>query len=227
MFELCYWVSYSAIALVGLTAHELLSSEPVGDAPAWSLQWLGWVIPTAYLVSRSLLWLYSYVFHFPELRRIAQGFWASTLRGVPFRAPDKHWIHGSARQIAMRICYIMITFTTGLIYRRRPWTTFSITGSVELGLLIYSWLVELLCGRYGWKPEFIAGTSFQPYQEVAWQHFFRESWVTRRCFGTSSDSNRHFARVLARSRMWWLGYLIIISFACLCGGVIFVASIVI
>jgi len=171
------------------------------------------VITTGILVEQSYYHL--------ELRRIAQGFWASQLRGVPFQAPEGYWVHGTTQWIKFRICYITTTFVIGLL---SPWRSLSVIGVIELAFLAERWLLELLCGHYQWKPRYIV-ESTQPYQEAAWKFFFRESWVTRRCFGTGFAGEEYFAELLARPRMWWLGYLIIISFGCLCGVFTFVACI--
>ena len=214
------WMPYFGTFIIGLSIHELITSTPTFENMAM-------VIVSCYMLLRSFIiigvFLVRYYDNYPELRRIAQGFWASRLRGVPFEAPEKYWIHGSTTQIGMRICCATTAFAIGLL---SPWRSLTVIGGIEVAILAHHWLLELLCGRYQWKPHDIM-TSTQPYQEAAWQFFFRESWMTRRCFGTSFGGDENFAGLLACPRMWWLGYLIMISFGCLCGALSFVASIVV
>jgi len=224
--EVLFWTPSFITFMFSLFVHELIvATHTMNDMVIVTLYIGLRTLVTSgllWLVARGVNWLQFY-FNYQELRRIAQGYWASRLRGVPFQAPEKYWIHGSTKQIRLRVCFISTASMIGLL---SPWRSLSVMGGIELGFLAHNWLLELLCGRYQWKPRGIM-TSTQPYQEAAWHFFFRESWVTRQCFSTSFGGDGYFAELLARQRMWWLGYLIVVSFAGLCGAVSFVASILV
>ena len=102
--------------------------------------------------------------------------------------------------------YIMFA-TTGMI------------GCIELGLIVFCWLLEILCGRYGWRPRFsgrrprcLSSDTTHSSEEPAWQHYFSATRLTRLCFASSASSDGYIGALLTSGRTAWLGWAVCFLF---------------
>ena len=212
-----YWISYTLLSFVPLIV--LIARNVDYGGPLICTPFYGLVRFTAclfYYSSSSL-----------PMRR-AVDYWSYGIRATPIEASTTYWIHAPINLIKIRMCVAVIALILGVVFRTSAWAAWvGLCGCAELGSLGWSWLVELICGRYDWhatRPsnaevlppdstemlplEYTSVTEpAQASEDIAWQDFFRASWLTQLCFGTSRP-NRSLVHLLTKKRTRWAGYVI-------------------
>jgi len=156
----------------------------------------------------------------PDARRVALFYWHAGLRETPVTSsPTKDHIHGPNPSLLLRICVALITSSVGATYSDH--IVFAIAGMIgfiELGYISFCWLLEILCGRYRWRPRFEGRWPLFFYEithsseEPAWQHYFSETRLTRLCFAFAPDGDGYIRILLTSRRTAWLGWAICFLF---------------
>jgi len=182
--------------------------------------------PMIFNTIRGATTVFEYVSRVRTSRRTEMIYWAAGLRRMTIKSPSREHVHGSLIRLA--VLGAVSACLIGTIYRDNFWCgLIGLIGFIELSFRAYCWLLELLCGHYGWRarkwegrqpgvPDPQSTTIVQSNEEVAWQHEFHASWLTRLCFGHAGNRYGFFARSLGNKKTWWLGWLICFVFEILC-----------